>query len=189
MARRTTQSAANQCVVMRIGGSATHRSSLAKGSKYPPPRNAHHVSPRAYPATGTRSHALQRSLAWPVRLSRLLDQSRLVSSRPAASNTANRLYYSVSHTIYCFFFAPSSPCPLPKQVGTTYRTVPYFPELPAFSARPTLSHACFCHSRSPTNTTTVCECAQHSARITRRPYASCVPAQLIWQIEMMAPRS
>lgn len=125
MARRTTQSAANQCVVMRIGGSATHRSSLAKGSKYPPPRNAHHVSPRAYPATGTRSHALQRSLAWPVLLSRLLDQSRLVSSRPAASNTANRLYYSVSHTIYCFFFCTflSLPSPQASRHDVPYRAV------------------------------------------------------------------
>ena len=105
MAQRTTQSAANQCVVMRIGSSATHRSSIAEGSKYPPPRNAHHVSPRAYPATGTRSHVLQRSLAWPVGLSRLLDQSRLVSFRPAASNTSSRLYYSVSHTNHCFFLS------------------------------------------------------------------------------------
>jgi len=107
MPRRTTQSAANQCVrtgmrsvsvsvsvsVSAAGQRAPKLS--AEGSTYPSPRNAHHVSPRAYSATSTRSHALQRSLAWhwPVRLSNPV--ARTSVSGAAASSTSSGVCYSV----------------------------------------------------------------------------------------------
>jgi hypothetical protein len=156
----------------------------AESSTYPPPRNAHHVSPRAYPATGTRSHALQRSLAWPwpVRLSNPV--ARTSVSGAAASSTSSGVCYSVKlemcklslHTNHFQFFPSLSVKAGPPHCTATYRTVLYVPALRLLSL--SLSHA------EPRRLPLKVADQYHQrmyvrpaqARITRR-YASC---QSIW---------
>ncbi|KAH6679080.1 hypothetical protein B0J14DRAFT_290211 [Halenospora varia] len=74
--------------MLQISASPQQQTSFAQAtaaSTYPGPRYAHHVSPRALPATGTSSHAIA-SLGWlfgPLCPAGLLPFS-LVSSRPTA---------------------------------------------------------------------------------------------------------